>query len=119
MLTASAAVGPIRLAPPVSRADLSVSLAPPLAASSRARGIWPHGGLELALGSHWGRIGVALGWLWGRNRLPTNTLWGGFDVALGGLRGLPPLFLLSAFGSLLSLRGGFVGLFEVRSSRFK
>ena len=52
----------------------------------------------VALGSHWGSLGVALGWLWGAYRLATNTLWGGFDVALmwlwGGLgrrlnRGLP------------------------------
>ena len=41
-------------------------------------------GSEVALGSHWGRIGVALGWLWSRNWLPINTLCGGFDVALGG-----------------------------------
>jgi len=39
-------------------------------------------GSEVALGSHWGRIGVALGWLWSRNWLPINTLCGGFEVAL-------------------------------------
>jgi hypothetical protein len=41
--------------------------------------------IRVALGSHWGGRGVALGWLWGRNQLATNTHWGGFDVALGWL----------------------------------
>jgi hypothetical protein len=36
----------------------------------------------MALGSHWGRIGVALGWLWVPNRLPTACLPNGFGVAL-------------------------------------
>jgi hypothetical protein len=45
----------------------------------------------------------------GRNPLAINPLWGGFDVALAGLRRLPPLFLLSSVCSLLSLRGGFAG----------
>ena len=36
----------------------------------------------MALGSHWGRIGVAFGWLSGAYQLAINTLCGGFDVAL-------------------------------------
>src|ERR1035441_3736936 len=86
---------------------------------SRCVAVWLWGSFVGALGSHWGRIGVALGWLWGRNRLPINTLWGGFDVALGGLRGLPPLFLLSAlcFRSVAALSG--FSRFEVQGSRFK
>jgi hypothetical protein len=60
-----------------------------------------------------------LGWLWGAYQLAINRLCGGFEVALGGLRGLPPLFLLSTFCFLFWLGGGFARLFEVRSSRFK
>jgi hypothetical protein len=51
---------------------------------------------------------VACRWLEGRDPLAIRWLWGGFDVALAGLRRLPPLFLLSTFCSLLSLRGGFI-----------
>jgi hypothetical protein len=40
-------------------------------------------------------------------------------VALGGLRGLPPLFPLSTFCFRLSLSGGFARLFKVRGSRFE
>src|ERR1035437_1200116 len=41
------------------------------------------------------------------------------SVALGGLRGLPPLFLLSTFCFLLLLGGGFARLFKVRGSGFR
>src|ERR1035437_2229353 len=98
-------------------------------------------GFGVALWELWGGFGVALGWLWSRNRLPINTLWGGFDVALVwvewfqlsafqpfsfcqsvalvGLRGAPPLFLLSTFCFLLLPGGGFGRLFKVRGSGFK
>src|ERR1035437_468802 len=40
------------------------------------------------------------------------------SVALGGSRGLPPLFLLSSFCFMLSPGGGFARLFKVRGSGF-
>src|ERR1035437_3465550 len=41
------------------------------------------------------------------------------SVALGGLRGLPPLFLLSIFCFLFLVGGGLSGLFKVRGSGFR
>ena len=57
---------------------------------------WLEGGLRVACRSHEGGFGVAI---------PCLSTRFGFDVALGGLRRLPPR--LSTFYFLLSLRGVF------------
>ena len=77
----------------------------------------------MALGSHWGCIGVALVWLWWRFRVALVWLWGGLEVALVWLWGgfvLRSLCLVYAYNMAL----GWLwvacspSLFKVRGSKF-